>query len=148
MSVSSMCDYDMARPSWDHHSTSGLGAASPRASTVVSHCLGHHPARCTRVPSLPLFAFSRGKSPTGTWRTAGCSCCLWVLSGNGPCGTGLRHCLSASAQMQQKPGQVNLLRMQNSKKIFQIVFPSFPAPPPQSGESPYSTQTQSTLLSV
>lgn len=39
---------------------------------------------------------------------------LWVLSGL--CGTGLEHCLSASAQMLQNLGQVNLLRMQNTKK--------------------------------
>lgn len=53
---------------------------------------------------------------------------LWVLSG--PCGTGLGHCLSASAQMWQNLGELNLLRMQNSKKIFQVVFPSISAPLP------------------
>lgn len=63
MSVSSMCDYDMARPSWDHHSTSGLGAASPRASTVVSHCLGHHPAPVHTCTFPSTFCLLKGKKP-------------------------------------------------------------------------------------
>lgn len=50
-----------------HHTTSGHGAASPGASTVVSHCLGHHPVlhMCTFPFCLYFSTFSllKGKKP-------------------------------------------------------------------------------------
>lgn len=96
MTVSSIYDHDKARPSGIHHMW-------PWGSESRSQHIG------VRLPGTPshtvheylhfLFVFfhspfSRGKSPTGAWRSVGSSGCSLAMAPNG---TELGHSLSASS---------------------------------------------------
>lgn len=121
-----------------HHTTSGHGAASPGASTVVSHCLGHHPAphMCTFPFCLYVSTFSllKGKKPNRCLKNAGCSCCCLGVLWKWPLWHGagaLPVCFCPDAA---EPGECQ--PPQDEKKKIQMVFPTILAPLPQTGESP------------
>lgn len=127
MTVSSIYDYGKARPSWDpsHHKWPRGSESRSQHSGVT---LPGTPSRVARVYLPFLFVFfhflpSQGeKAQQVPGELQDAPAVLWVFSGNGPCGMG--HCLSASAQMRQNLGHINLHRMQKEKK-FRLCSPPF-----------------------
>lgn len=123
MTVSSIYDYDKARPSWDpsHHKWPwGSESRSQHRGVTLPRTLFH--AAHVYLPFLCFSTFSLFKGKKSNWclengrmflLSSGCSLASVAQ--------GLEHCLSASAHIWPNLGQVNLLRMQNSKKIFQTV---------------------------